>query len=137
MLRSLLSHTVTEVDVEEVEAIDHKVYFLDSREKNEFNVSHIKDAIWVGYDDFDIERVKNIPKDEPIVVYCSVGYRSEKVSEKLIAAGYTNVSNLYGGIFEWVNQEQPVFNESGETQNVHPYDFKWGVWLKKGNKVME
>jgi predicted sulfurtransferase len=76
-----------------------------------------------------------MPKDTPIIVYCSVGYRSEKVAEQIIAAGYTQVSNLYGGIFEWVNEEQPVYDTKGKTQKVHAYNKVWGVWLRKGKKV--
>jgi len=33
-------------------------------------------------------------------VYCSLGIRSEVIAKKLKKAGYTNVFNLYGGIFE-------------------------------------
>jgi rhodanese-related sulfurtransferase len=47
-----------------------------------------------------------------------VGYRSEKVTEKLQKAGFTQVSNLYGGIFEWVNQGYPIVNQSGATSDV-------------------
>ena len=49
------------------------VIFLDAREKNEFNVSRIAGAIWVGYDTFRMSRVKDLPKDSKVVVYCSVG----------------------------------------------------------------
>ena len=100
-------------------------------------MSHIQDAIWVGYDDFDLSRVGEVEKNQKIVVYCSVGYRSEKVSEKLIEAGYEDVANLYGGIFEWRNQDQEVVDEQGQTNKVHAYDKVWGVWVTKGEKVYE
>jgi 3-mercaptopyruvate sulfurtransferase SseA len=65
-----------------------------------------------------------------------VGYRSEKISEKLKQAGFKDVSNLYGGIFEWVNQGNPVVDENGKiTDNIHAYSKTWGVWLNKGVKV--
>ena len=49
-----------------------------------------------------------------------------------------DVSNLYGGIFEWVNQENPVIDTTGnETKNIHAYNKTWGVWLNKGNKVYD
>jgi rhodanese-related sulfurtransferase len=79
---------------------DSSTVLIDSREKREFEVSHIDNAVWVGYDTFKMKRIKHIPKDQKIVVYCSVGYRSEKIAEKLIKKGYTKVSNLYGGVFE-------------------------------------
>ena len=99
-------------------------------------MSHIEGAIPVGYDHFELTNLPaNLAKNQPIVVYCSVGYRSEKVTEKLQNAGFQQVSNLYGGIFEWVNQDLPVKNDSGITQEVHAYSRSWGVWLKKGKKV--
>ena len=58
--------------------------------------------------------------------------------EKLKAAGYRNVRNLYGSIFEWVNQDNPVVDNQGKpTQKVHAYSRTWGVWLNKGEKVYE
>ena len=69
-------------------------------------------------------------------MYCSVGYRSEKISEKLIAAGFTDVSNLYGGIFEWVNIGRPVYKASNQkTNRVHTYNKEWSKWLRTGIKV--
>jgi len=135
LLKNLLSHSVKEVGAQE-ESKDSTAVFLDSREKNEYNVSHLKNALWVGYNDFHLEKVTNIPKTQKIIVYCSVGYRSEKISEKLNKAGFTNVANLVGGIFEWKNQNNVVVDNDGtETQKVHAYDKKWGVWLNKGEKV--
>lgn len=138
MLKALLKDNVPEVSAAEAHQNQNKYVFLDSREKREYEVSHIKDAVWVGYDDFDIHRLKGIPKDQEIVVYCSVGARSENISNKLIAAGYTHIHNMYGGIFEWVNEGFPVFNMQGkQTNKVHAYSKTWGIWLKKGEKVYE
>ena len=111
---------------------------LDARELSEFNVSHLKNAFFVGYNDFDINRVsEEIPnKDQSIVVYCSLGIRSEHVAHQLQKAGYTNVQNLYGGIFEWKNNGFPVFNSAEkETDSVHAFSKVWGKWLNHGIKV--
>jgi rhodanese-related sulfurtransferase len=111
---------------------------LDTREKKEYEVSHIRGAIHVGYKTFDIntvsENIKN--KDTPIVVYCSLGIRSEDIGETLEKAGYTKVKNLYGGIFRWKNKDFSVVNtQQKETDSVHVYSKKWGKWLYKGIKV--
>jgi len=135
MLKSLLSHTVPEIPVADVLKDSAEMVFLDAREPAEYAVSHLKNAIFVGYDNFDLRATDGIPKDQRLVVYCSVGYRSEKITEKLKTAGFTNVSNLYGGIFEWVNQEQAVYDAKGRTNRVHAYSRVWGIWLKKGKKV--
>ena len=134
-LKALLSHSVPEVYVSQLAGMSH-VILLDAREWNEYEVSHIKNAIYVGYDQFDVRNLPSIEKKKKIIVYCSVGYRSEKISEKLVQAGYTDVSNLYGGIFEWVNEGYPVVDKKENvTENIHAYSKAWGVWLNKGVKV--
>ena len=135
LLKMMLSHDVKEITVPE--AVNRKnAIFLDSREKEEYNVSHIRNGIYVGYDNFDLSALKNVAKEAEIIVYCSIGKRSEKITQKLNKAGYTNVSNLYGGIFEWVNQGNEVVDVNNKSTNkVHAYGKFWGQWLDKGEKV--
>ncbi|HPR30154.1 MAG TPA: rhodanese-like domain-containing protein [Chitinophagales bacterium] len=136
MLSTLLSPGVPAVSVDSIE--HGKYLLLDAREKREFEVSHIENAMWVGYDDFDLKRVAGISKEEYLAVYCSVGYRSERITEKLREAGYLHVYNVYGGIFEWVNTGHPVVTDlDTPTEEVHAYSSSWGVWLKQGRKVYE
>lgn len=136
MLKSLLSRDVKEIGVEQAYKIKGKVVFLDSRTKEEYQVSHIKDAIWVGYKDFDPSKIQGIDKNRKIVVYCAVGPRSEKIAKRLGELGFKDVSNLYGGIFEWVNRGYPVYEQDTvPTDNVHAFSKGWGIWLKKGDKV--
>jgi len=137
MLSTLLKHDVQEISVDSFKQQTGCI-ILDARAYDEYRVSHITNAIWVGYDDFDISRTGNIPKEAKVVVYCSVGYRSEKITQRLNAAGYSDVSNLYGGIFEWVNQGNTVVDMQGSpTEKVHPYSKSWGIWLNKGIKSYE
>lgn len=133
MLHDLLNHSVPEVLPEDIKD-NNEIVFLDTRLKKEFNTSHIKNATWVGFESFNLKKVKDIPKNKKIVVYCTVGYRSEKITEKLVKAGYKNVSNLYGGIFEWVHNNQVVVNKKGITEEIHTYDESWSQWLTKGIK---
>lgn len=135
MLRGLLKHSVPEIGVRAAARDSASIVFLDAREPAEYAVSHIKNAVLVGYDQFDLTKLPALDPQSRIVVYCSVGYRSEKIAEKLKEAGFSNVSNLYGGIFEWVNQSRPVYNDQGPTTAVHAYDRSWGIWLHKGKKV--
>ncbi len=137
ILKTLLSHSVPEVTVPQVKTMNDAL-LLDAREWKEYQVSHLKNAKFVGYDQFDLDKLKLINKNQKIVVYCSVGYRSEKIADKLKQAGYANVSNLYGGIFEWVNQGNVVVDEKGTaTENIHAYSKAWSVWLNKGVKVYD
>ena len=135
LLGRLLKGSVPYVDVAGL-AAQPAVVLLDARAAPEYAVSHLRGARWVGYDDFDLSRVQDLPRDTPIVVYCSVGFRSEKVGEKLQQAGFSKVRNLYGGLFEWVNEGQPTVGADGQpTPRVHAYSRTWGIWLKRGKKV--
>jgi rhodanese-related sulfurtransferase len=137
LLKTLLSHNVPEISAQNLSKDPSNYILLDSREAKEFNVSHLSGAIHIGYDEFNISSVSLISKDSPIIIYCSVGYRSEKVSEKLISAGYTDVHNLYGGIFEWMNQGNAVIDSIGETNKVHVYNATWGIWCDCDEKISD
>ncbi len=132
-LSGLLSADVPAVDMDHVPI--GKAVFLDAREREEYDVSHIAGALPVGYKDFDMRSLQLVPKDTVIVVYCSVGYRSEKITEKLLEAGFTNVHNLYGGIFEWVNTGHPLVDSTGRTDKVHAYNRNWSQWVIRGEKI--
>src|SRR5690606_29504975 len=108
---------------------------LDTRQKEEFEVSHLKGANWVGYDTFTLENVAKLDKSKPVLVYCTVGARSQDIGKKLQEAGFTEVYNLYGGLIEWANEEKPIFHADSQTYKVHTYSQSWGIWLTKGEKV--
>ena len=107
-------------------------YLLDVRETEEYEVSHLKNAQCVGYEKFALDSIAHIPKSATVVIYCSIGYRSEKIGEKLKEAGYDNVFNLYGGVFEWANLSLPLYNQHGRSNYIHPYDKSWEKWLSNG-----
>jgi rhodanese-related sulfurtransferase len=102
---------------------------LDVRERAEFDVSHLRNARHVQPS--ASASAIHLPKDQPIVTYCSVGYRSGGFADKLRQAGYKNVVNLEGSIFRWANEGRPVFNGASHVKKVHPYDRTWGLLLKK------
>jgi len=140
MVDKLISENVPVLSVEtlnkKIEAEQH-IVLLDARENEEYRVSHLIGARHCGYEHFNAEAVKGVNKAAPIVVYCSVGYRSDKIASKLQTMGFTDVRNLYGGIFDWVNKGYPVYNKNGETNQIHGYDQKWGKWLMRGEKVFK
>jgi rhodanese-related sulfurtransferase len=140
VLKTYNSETVPYISVQELATLNSETILLDARELKEFEVSHLKDAIHIGYDDFDITTITKNLKDKSaqIVVYCSVGVRSEDIAEELKKEGYTNTYNLFGGIFEWKNNDFPLVDNDGkETENVHAYSKKWGKLLLKGNKIYD
>lgn len=140
LIRQNLNNTVKTIRVDSIKNTTNFV-FLDTREIKEYETSHIQHAICTGYDNFDIVTIEQQIQDKntPIIVYCSIGIRSEHIGEKLINAGYTNVQNLYGGIFEWKNQNNNVYtsNNTEPTDNVHTFSKEWSKWLTNGIKIYE
>jgi len=79
-------------------------FILDVREPHEYAIVNIgAPLIPVGQ---LADRVSEIPvpKDAEIIVHCKSGGRSQKASQTLKAAGFTNVSNLAGGITAWADR---------------------------------
>jgi rhodanese-related sulfurtransferase len=85
----LNNKTVPYISIQELEA-KQGIVVLDAREQKEFDVSHIRNAINVGFNKFDKSKITKRVNDKntPIVVYCSIGVRSEKIGEKLLKLGY-------------------------------------------------
>lgn len=131
------SQSVPYITVEELHN-KKNVILLDAREEKEHSVSHIPGAKYVGYENFDSNKVTTMVKDKnaTLVVYCSIGVRSEKIGEKLLKMGYTNVYNLYGGIFEWKNKGYDVVDiNDNKTEKVHAYSEGWSKYLTSGIKI--
>lgn len=134
------SNSVDYISVEELIKLKNKtadLKLIDARAPSEYSISHIQNAIFSGYEDFSLKRIEDkIQKNDTIIVYCSIGVRSEQIGEQLQKAGYKNIFNLYGGIFEWVNKSHKVYNQNEEpTDKIHAYDMFWGQFLEKGLKV--
>ncbi len=136
LLNTILSAKTPVINIKEAAAKKNNYTFLDAREAKEYKVSHISNARFVGSEQFELRAISDLPKNKPLIVYCSIGKRSEKITKKLLKEGFRNVYNLYGGIFEWVNEGNGVVdNENKPTNKVHAYGRFWGQFLEKGEKV--
>lgn len=102
---------------------------IDVREFEEFQVSHLQNAINLetGESISALFESRGLNKDAPIIVYCSVGYRSAAVASALQQLGFTEVRNLRHSIFEWANKDYPMINNEGDTDKIHPFNKAWGV----------
>jgi rhodanese-related sulfurtransferase len=103
---------------------------LDVRSRPEWQVSHLSGARQVDPAASAQTAAGSLPKDAPIVTYCSVGYRSGVMARRLREAGFTHVQNLEGSIFEWANEHRPLVHEGKPATRVHPYDAVWGRLLR-------
>ncbi len=132
------SGTVPYISVDELESKisnNQNIILLDTRSKEEYKVSHLKKAVWVGYKSFEKSRVEKFDKNAEIIIYCSVGVRSEKIGEELKNLGFTDIKNLYGGIFLWTNKGLPLYANGKQTDFIHTYNKRWSQFITKGKKV--
>ena len=114
---------------------------FDTRPREEFDVGHLKQAIQVDPDlsaeEFE-RRFGPLVNGKTLVFYCSVGYRSsqllERVTPLLRQRNVQSAANLRGGIFRWHNEGRPVFDAQGLTEKVHPYSDYWGQLLTQDPK---
>ena len=104
---------------------------LDVREKEEYGVSHLKDAVSALTKEEALQALEGVAPDRPVVLYCSVGYRSSEMAGFLQKRGFKQVYNLEGSIFAWANEGRPVYRGDERVHEVHPYDRVWGKLLKK------
>lgn len=129
-IQIFLSGSVPFIEVDSLSSKDLGSYLiLDTRNREEYLISRIPGAIYVG-PDYDASRVESFDKDKCIIVYCSIGYRSEKYGEQLLEKGFPEVYNLYGGIFEWINSGQLVQDAKGtQIKAIHTYNAGWGKFV--------
>jgi rhodanese-related sulfurtransferase len=127
--RELAGDASASVSESESESESEAPLLLDVRSEDEYRVSHLHGAIRVEPGGELPESLRSLPKDAPIVAYCSVGYRSSQLVERLKNEGFTNAKNLEGSIFEWANKGYPLERDGKPVRQVHPYDETWGRLL--------
>lgn len=113
--------------------------FLDARETAEYQVSHLPDAVRIGFDNPDFSVLNSVDKQRPVVVYCTIGYRSERIANDLRSKGFNNVYNLYGSIYAWKLAGYSLEDKQGKpTDKIHTYNKKWGTYYPDdANEVHE
>jgi rhodanese-related sulfurtransferase len=119
---------VSAVDLAAWLSSDAPPQLLDSRARAEFDVSHLRGAVWIDPDHPDWSVVDSDPARR-VVVYCSVGWRSGSIAQQLGARGRPNVFNLEQGLFGWANAGRPMVQGDHAASRVHPYDAVWGQML--------
>ena len=78
------------------------VQIIDVRTPEEYENQHIDHAKNINWNGNDFEAKANaLDKKKPVFVYCMVGGRSKKASEKLVEMGFSKVYDLQGGIMKW------------------------------------
>ena len=102
---------------------------LDARNKIEYAISHLKEASLIPYDSPDIKSLVQCSLNTPIITYCSVGYRSAILAQRLQKMGYKKVFNLQGSLFLWFSENRPIVCGEEIVSYIHPFNLFWSLWL--------
>lgn len=94
-----------DVDAEAARALLSKVRpgeltVLDVRQQWEYEEFHLPGATFLPLSELE-ERVGEIPRDKPLLVYCHSGRRSAAAASLLASMGHPDVSNMLGGVMAW------------------------------------
>ena len=94
------------------------VLFIDARDEADFLAGHISNSVNIPFDDFDNhkQKLKQISKDKPLVVYCAGTDcdLSILLGDLLFDQGYKQVYIFFGGWNEWLDADYPVEHPSEE-----------------------
>lgn len=103
---------IKEIDVSELkEKLEkgEKFQFIDCREKEEWDESHIEGATLLPLSQLQEKFESILPnKNTQIVFQCRSGKRSMNAAMFLLSKGYTDLINLEGGIMAWTEAGYPV-----------------------------
>lgn len=83
------------------------VQIVDVREPDEWTSGCIPGSVLISMGELS-DRHQDLERTIPVVTVCHSGVRSLFSAEELIAAGFTDVRSLTGGIVAWLEAGQPV-----------------------------
>ena len=92
--------TVTEAAARLDGESDPRPVLIDVREANEFALLRVPGAVLLPLSTF-ASTYEQLPTDRPLLVMCAVGGRSARATDFLRANGYTDATNIAGGITAW------------------------------------
>jgi len=122
--QNLLHGHFKQVKVDEVRAlIENQAFFLDVREKNEFESGHLINAHNIPLSELR-ERMDEIPKDQAVYVHCRSGQRSYNAVMALQNSGFSNVFNVSGSFLGICLYEYFTDITTNRDKIVTAYNFK-------------
>ncbi len=83
-------------------------FLLDVRTAGEFGGGHLPKATNIDFRSPDfVNKIKDLPKDKPVFVYCLSGGRSAQAAEIMRKEGF-QVTELQGGYLKWTTKLKPL-----------------------------
>lgn len=109
---NIINHTMPVIYWREIKDMNRAdVSLIDVRTRGEFVLGTIEGAVNIPLDDLR-ERMNEIPKDKPVVLFCAVGLRGYLAQRILLGHGYGHVVNLSGGYKTYSLATQQISNDT-------------------------
>ena len=80
---------------------------VDVRNLDEFTEARVAGARFIPLPEF-AARFDELPRDRPLFLFCRSGSRSAAATTHLISLGWTDVSNVDGGLLAWSRAGLPL-----------------------------
>ena len=89
--------------------LNESIFLVDCRENEEWNEAHIAAATLIPLSEFEA-KYQTLLKDKnaKIIMQCRSGARSMKACMFLLSKGFTDLTNVEGGIMSWKQEGFPV-----------------------------
>lgn len=105
-----MGNTLVTLDTMSPQTLANKlddVYLLDVRGLSEWQDGHVRGAHHIPLGQV-ADHLDDLPRDQPIVVQCGTGLRSQIIASLLQTHGFKEVSNQDGGMEAWLDAGLPV-----------------------------
>ena len=80
---------------------------MDVRTPEEYRQARLRGSLLIPLGELE-KRVKEIPRDRPLLVYCAVGARSSSAAGFLASKGYREIYHMSDGLVGWYKNGFPI-----------------------------
>ena len=102
----------TAKELKEILNSNQQIQVIDCREVPEWKEAHIKGVTLLPLSDFEAKYESVLTdKNTPVVIHCKSGKRSMNACMFLLSKGFSDLTNVEGGIMSWMQEGFSVDNE--------------------------
>jgi len=106
--RAASGSTITATELKAMLEGDEKIFLVDVREPNEYEIVSIPGSVLIPKDQFlNGSALERLPQDRRIVLHCKSGARSAECLAVVKNAGFSDAVHVGGGVLAWVSQVDP------------------------------
>jgi adenylyltransferase/sulfurtransferase len=106
--RAASGSTITATELKAMLDNDEKIFLIDVREPNEYEIVSIPGSVLIPKDQFlNGNALERLPQDRRIVLHCKTGVRSAECLAVVKNAGFSDAVHVGGGVLAWASQIDP------------------------------